>query len=148
MLLLFTNEVVVDGVDSLYRIAVKECQKYCQLCFVCGIQNQQGQWSLSPLKYNPDIKFSIHIYWHHMVQIMKEMPNICEYKFGIKAIIANFLCLWKCRLYYVSFVFLMKECVTTTHFITVMNGYAKVVSPQTTLREGNVFTGFCLSTGG
>ena len=31
------------------------------------------------------------------MQIMKEAANIREYKVGINAIIANFVCLWKCR---------------------------------------------------
>ena len=33
-----------------------------------------------------------------MVQIINKTANIWEYKVGINAIIANFVCLWKCRL--------------------------------------------------
>ena len=29
---------------------------------------------------------------------MKETANVSEYKVGINAIIANFMCLWKCRM--------------------------------------------------
>ena len=33
-----------------------------------------------------------------MVQIMNETANTWQYKVGIKVIIANFECLWKCRM--------------------------------------------------
>ena len=32
-----------------------------------------------------------------MNQIMKEIANIWEYKVGINAIIASFVCVWKCQ---------------------------------------------------
>ena len=47
--------------------------------------------------------------WHEVVQIMKETSNIWEYQVGINAIIANFVCFWKCRTSQWSLFIMVKE---------------------------------------
>ena len=50
-----------------------------------GVCNRENVILLSPTVY-------FTFYQHHMVQIKKETVNIWEYKVGINAITANFVC--------------------------------------------------------
>ena len=71
--------------------AIQECQ-HCQLTFSCSVRNELHQWSLQ--LWNKI--FSTH--WHQILHLPKYV-NIWQYKVDNNANIANFVHLWKTRLF-------------------------------------------------